>query len=40
MLKRYDWLARRAVHIGPEPESEAAYVAFLRGRTRPILSDV
>jgi len=36
MLGRYDWLARRAVHFGPEPESEEAYIAFLRSRARAI----
>ncbi len=35
MLKRYDWLARRFVHLG-EPRSEEEIIALLKRRTRRI----
>jgi hypothetical protein len=34
MLKRYDWLARRVVSLGPEPASEEETIALLKSRTR------
>ena len=36
MLKRYDELARRTVHLGPEPRSNDELVALMRSRTRSI----
>jgi hypothetical protein len=34
MLKRYDWLARRVVHLGGAERSESEIVALLRSRTQ------
>ena len=34
MLKRYDWLARRFVHLGGVDRSEEETIALLRSRTR------
>ena len=36
MLRRYDWLARRYVHLGGPKKSHAEIVALLRERTRAI----
>jgi hypothetical protein len=33
MIGRYDWLARRFVHLGETKRSEAEIVALLRSRT-------
>jgi hypothetical protein len=34
MLKRYDWLARRFVHLGSDPRPDHEIVALLRSRTQ------
>ena len=34
MLKRYDWLARRFVHLGEVGRSEEETIALLRSRTQ------
>jgi hypothetical protein len=38
MLKRYDVLARRFVDLGEQPRAHAEIVAYLRARTRPIVT--